>query len=171
MSSLDVCQIIAERVQAFYPACETVTIPVADGGEGTIDCFVAASAAELVDVVVKGPYFEPLTARYARHGQTAIIEMAQTAGLPLVEGRRNPALTTTFGTGELILHAIQADCTEIVIGLGGSCTNDAGTGAAAALGVRSWTRPAKPSSPRVVPSRRFMRSMSARHAPCWQTVA
>ncbi|NCB00274.1 MAG: glycerate kinase, partial [Clostridia bacterium] len=136
MSSLEVCQIIAERVQSFYPVCETVTIPVADGGEGTIDCFVAAIAAEPVEVVVKGPYFEPLAARYARHGQTAIIEMAQTAGLPLVEDRRNPALTTTYGTGELILHAIQAGCTEIVIGLGGSCTNDAGTGAAAALGVR-----------------------------------
>ncbi|NCC75372.1 MAG: glycerate kinase [Clostridia bacterium] len=136
MSSLEVCQIIAERVQSFYPVCETVTIPVADGGEGTIDCFVAAIAAEPVEVVVKGPCFEPLTARYARHGQTAIIEMAQTAGLPLVEDRRNPALTTTYGTGELILHAIQAGCTEIVIGLGGSCTNDAGTGAAAALGVR-----------------------------------
>lgn len=136
MSSLEVCQIIAERVQAFYPACETVTIPVADGGEGTIDCFVEAVAAEPVEVDVKGPYFEPLAARYARHGQTTIIEMAQTAGLPLVEDRRNPALTTTYGTGELILHAVQAGCTEIVIGLGGSCTNDAGTGAAAALGVR-----------------------------------
>lgn len=136
LSSLDVCQIIAERVKAYYPTCETITIPVADGGEGTVDCFIEALAAEPVEVIVNGPYFEPLAARYARQGQTAIIEMAQTAGLPLVEDRRNPALTTTFGTGELIRHAIHDGCTDIVIGLGGSSTNDAGTGAAAALGVR-----------------------------------
>jgi glycerate kinase len=136
MSSLEVCQIMAERIHDFYPECETVTIPIADGGEGTIDCFIEAIHASPVEVTVNGPYFEPLTARYAKQGQTAIVEMAQTAGLPLVENRRDPALTTTFGTGELIRHAIENGCTDIVIGLGGSCTNDAGTGAAAALGVR-----------------------------------
>jgi glycerate kinase len=86
-------------------------------------------------VEVSGPYGEPLTGYYARQGQTAIIEMAQTAGLPLVEQHPNPAVTTTFGTGQMIRQAIRQGCTEIVIGLGGSCTNDAGTGAAAALGV------------------------------------
>lgn len=136
LSSIEACDIIAARIKVFYPDCTTVTVPVADGGEGTVDCFIQALQAERVTLTVSGPYFEPLQASYARRGQTAIIEMAQTAGLPLVENRRNPALTTTYGTGELMRHAVARGCTEIVIGLGGSCTNDAGTGAAAALGVR-----------------------------------
>jgi glycerate kinase len=84
---------------------------------------------------VKGPYGEDVAASYLRSGKTAIIEMASAAGLPLTEARPNPAITTTYGVGQQILHAIEAGATEIILGLGGSATNDAGCGCAAALGV------------------------------------
>ncbi|MHB8130508.1 MAG: glycerate kinase family protein [Mobilitalea sp.] len=140
MSSIEVCEIISAKVKEFYPNCETVTIPIADGGEGTVDCFLHALHAKKVGVQVTGPYNEPLNCYYARHNNTAIIEMAQSAGLPLVEGKRNPALTTTYGTGLMIKHALEHGCTDIVIGLGGSCTNDAGVGAACALGVKFYDK-------------------------------
>lgn len=138
MSSLEICEIINAKVKEFYPECNTITIPVADGGEGTVDCFLHALKAEKVVVDVTGPYNEPLTCYYARYQNTAIIEMAQTSGLPLVEDRKNPGLTTTYGTGLLMKHAVEHGCTDIVFGLGGSCTNDAGTGAASAFGVEFY---------------------------------
>ncbi len=138
MSSIEICEIISTKVKEFYPACETVTVPVADGGEGTVDCFLHALNAKKINVSVTGPYHEPLESYYARYNNTAIIEMAQAAGLPQVEGRKNPALTTTFGTGLTIKKAIEDGCTDIIIGLGGSCTNDAGVGAAAAIGVKFY---------------------------------
>lgn len=138
MSSIEICEIISAKVKEFYPACETITVPVADGGEGTVDCFIHALNAKRINVPVTGPYHEPLECYYARYNNTAIIEMAQAAGLPQVEGRKNPALTTTFGTGLIIKKAIEDGCTDIIIGLGGSCTNDGGVGAAAAIGVKFY---------------------------------
>jgi glycerate kinase len=138
MSSIEICKIIKENIKKFYQDCEVITIPIADGGEGTIDCFLHAIQADKITVKVPGPYNEPIECYYARQNSTAIIEMAQSAGLPLVEFRKNPAVTTTYGTGLMIKHAIESGCTEIIIGLGGSCTNDAGTGAAAALGVKFY---------------------------------
>ena len=138
MSSIEVCEIISSKVKTFYPACEVITVPVADGGEGTVDCFIHALHAKKVSIQVTGPYNEPMACYYARHNDTAIIEMAQVAGLPLVEGRRNPALTTTYGTGLIIKKAIKEGCSNIIIGLGGSCTNDAGVGAACAVGVKFY---------------------------------
>ena len=138
MSSIEICKIIKDKVKMFYPACETIAIPVADGGEGTADCFIQALPADKITIEVTGPYNEPLLCYYARHNSTAIVEMAQSAGLPLVEHRMNPGITTTFGTGLMIKHAVENGCTDIIIGLGGSCTNDAGTGAAAALGVKFY---------------------------------
>jgi glycerate kinase len=135
LSSIEICDIVSVKVKEFYPACETITIPIADGGEGTVDCFLHAIDADKVNVSVTGPYNELLNCYYARYNNTAIIEMAQSAGLPLVENRKNPAITTTYGTGLMIKHAIENGCTDIVIGLGGSCTNDAGVGAACAIGV------------------------------------
>lgn len=135
MSSIEICDIISSKVKEFYPTCETITVPVADGGEGTVDCFIHALHAQKIPVQATGPYHEPLECYYARHNHTAIIEMAQAAGLPLVEDRKNPALTTTYGVGLIIKKAIEDGCTDIIIGLGGSCTNDAGVGAACALGV------------------------------------
>ncbi len=135
ISSIEICEIVKSKVLEFFPYCEVVAIPVADGGEGTVDSVLAAVGGKRVSVIVNGPYREQVSSDYARMGNTAVIEMAQAAGLPLVEGRENPAETTTYGVGELIKHAVLDGCKEIIIGLGGSCTNDAGAGMAAALGV------------------------------------
>lgn len=137
MSSEEVCSIMEKAILNNYPDATVISIPVADGGEGSVDAFLKAMSGEKIKVKVKGPYFEELEAFYGiiDHGKTAVIEMAACAGLPLVENNPNPCMTTTFGVGQLIEHAIQRGCKKIIMGLGGSCTNDAGTGAAAALGA------------------------------------
>ena len=135
LSAVEFCQLGREVVEKHLPDCHVLTIPVADGGEGTVDCFVHALQARRVKVCVKGPWGEPVEAEYAVHGATAFVEMAQAAGLPMVGERKDPSRTTTYGVGELIRHAVESGCTDIVVGLGGSATNDAGTGCAAALGV------------------------------------
>ncbi|MDP3447830.1 MAG: glycerate kinase [Eubacteriales bacterium] len=135
ISSMNICKIAVTVIKKYYPACEVITVPVADGGEGTVACFSEVLDGESVRVTVKGPYGEDVAASYLRSGKTAIIEMASAAGLPLTEARPNPAITTTYGVGQQILHAIEAGATEIILGLGGSATNDAGCGCAAALGV------------------------------------
>lgn len=140
MSSIEICEIIRSKVMEHYPDCEAITIPIADGGEGTVDCFLHALHAKKIPVTTTGPYHEPLQGYYARHDNTAIIEMAQASGLPLVEGKENPAITTTYGTGLTIKKAIEDGCTELIIGLGGSCTNDAGVGAACAIGTRFYDK-------------------------------
>ena len=136
LSAVEFCEIGREVVQKHLPDCRVLTIPVADGGEGTVDCFVHALQARRVSVTVTGPWGEQVQAQYAVHGKTAFVEMAQAAGLPMVGERKDPSMTTTYGVGQLIGHAVEHGCSEIVLGLGGSCTNDAGTGCAAALGVR-----------------------------------
>ncbi|MCR5484768.1 MAG: glycerate kinase [Clostridiales bacterium] len=138
LQSAEVCEIISERVKAHFPRCEILSFPVADGGEGSTDCFLSALGGEKIYLTVKNPYMEDMTAYYGliNDGTAAVIEMASAAGLPLVEGRKDPLKTTTFGVGQMILDAAKRGCREIIIGLGGSCTNDCGAGAAAALGVR-----------------------------------
>ena len=136
LSAVEFCQLGREAVEKYLPDCRVLTIPVADGGEGTVDCFVHALQAQRVTLTVTGPWGEQVQAQYAIHGQTAFVEMAQAAGLPMVGERKDPSLTTTYGVGEMIRHAVEHGCRDIVLGLGGSCTNDAGTGCAAALGVR-----------------------------------
>ncbi|MCI9486502.1 MAG: glycerate kinase [Lachnospiraceae bacterium] len=140
LSSVEICAIAKESIPRFFPECEVDAIPVADGGEGTVACFVSALGAELVETTVSGPYFEKVRASYARIGSRAVIETAAAAGLPLVGERRNPAATTTYGVGELIRHARTHGCGEIFLGIGGSATNDGGCGCAAALGVRFLDR-------------------------------
>ncbi|MDO4477413.1 MAG: glycerate kinase [Lachnospiraceae bacterium] len=135
LSSIDICDIARASVPSFFPDCQVVTVPVADGGEGTVECFIRAIGAEPVTVSVSGPYGEAVTATYARKGEQAIIEMAAAAGLPMVGERKNPEETTTYGVGQLIAHAINEGCTQILLGLGGSATNDGGCGCAVALGV------------------------------------
>lgn len=142
LSSQKVCEIIDSKIREFYPECEIIQIPVADGGEGTVDCFLYALNAKKVPVRVTGPYNEALDCYYAGNDNTAIIEMAQAAGLPLVENRKNPAITSSYGVGMMIRHAIENGYTDIVIGLGGSCTNDAGVGAACALGAKFYDKEA-----------------------------
>lgn len=137
MSSAEVCTIMEKAVRAYYPDAEVIGIPVADGGEGSVDSFLAAVGGRKVQVRVKGPYFEELESFYGiLPDHTAVIEMAAAAGLPLVGDRKCAEKTTTYGVGQLLEHAAQAGCRRIIVGLGGSATNDGGTGAAAALGVR-----------------------------------
>ncbi len=138
MSAEEICEIMSEEILKVFPDCEIHTVPVADGGEGTVDSFLRAVEGEKRTARVKGPYFEEIESFYGviNGGKTAIVEMAAAAGLPMVEGNKNPGLTTTFGVGELICHAIENGATEIILGMGGSATNDGGCGAAAALGVR-----------------------------------
>ena len=135
---MEICAIARGSIPGFFPECEVVTIPVADGGEGTVACFVEGIGATPVTVDTTGPYGEAIRATYARSGKRAIVEMACAAGLPMVGNCRNPEITTTYGVGTVIRHAVENGCTEILLGLGGSCTNDAGCGCAAALGVKFY---------------------------------
>ena len=136
LSSREICDIARETVPGIFPGCAVDAIPVADGGEGTVDCFIEAAGAKPVSVSVSGPYGDLVEAVYARKGSSAVIEMASAAGLPMVGERKNPELTTTYGAGAMIRHAVDSGCTEILLGLGGSCTNDGGCGCAAALGTK-----------------------------------
>ena len=138
ISSLEVCRIISGKFKEFIPDVETLLVPIADGGEGTIDCFMTAKEGKRIPVAVKGPFFEEMDAEYAliNEGQTAIIELAMCAGLPLAGDKKDPALTTTYGVGQMMVHAAEAGVSEILIALGGSCTNDGGCGLAAAAGVK-----------------------------------
>ena len=135
VSSREICAIAQRVIPRHFPACEVVCIPVADGGEGTVDCFVQAMGAKRVGVTVTNALGEKSAAAYARLGELAIIEMAAAAGLPQVGALRCPGTATTYGVGELIAHAVDSGCRKILLGLGGSATNDGGCGCAAALGV------------------------------------
>lgn len=138
VSSREICAIAQQVIPRHFPACEVVCIPVADGGEGTVDCFVQAMGAQRVGVTVTNALGEKSAAAYARLGELAIIEMAAAAGLPQVGALRCPGTATTYGVGELIAHAVDSGCRRILLGLGGSATNDGGCGCAAALGVRFY---------------------------------
>lgn len=136
MSSSEIIAIMKERIEAYNPGCDIVSIPVADGGEGSVDAFLTALGGEKIKVRTKGPWGEELDSFYGMlPDKTAVIEMAASAGLPQVGDRKDPSKTTTYGVGELILAAAKNGAKRLVIGLGGSATNDAGCGAAAACGV------------------------------------
>ncbi len=137
MSSSTICGIMERSIKRHYPEAEVIQIPVADGGEGSVDSFLTAMGGRKVTLEVNGPYFEKMEGFYGIvNGDTAIIEMAACAGLPLVGDDKRPDQTTTYGVGELIAHAAKNGCRKIIVGLGGSATNDAGAGAAAAIGVK-----------------------------------
>ncbi|SNY75574.1 glycerate kinase [Enterobacter sp. CC120223-11] len=139
LSALDVACAIEEGFRQIFPDAEYVKIPVADGGEGTVEAMVAATCGRVITVKVTGPLGEPVQAFYGISGDehTAFIEMAAASGLESVPpARRNPLKTTSWGTGELIRHALDAGVKSIIIGIGGSATNDGGAGMAQALGVK-----------------------------------
>ena len=138
LSAIEICNIIKKEITNIFPQCKVISVPIADGGEGTVESFIMSVNGERIYTEVTGPYFEKIQSYYGLidNGKTAIIEMAAAAGLPLVNGRENPSKTTTYGVGELILHAAQSGVEKIIIGLGGSSTNDGGCGLAAALGVK-----------------------------------
>lgn len=141
LTSEQICDIVKNEGEKIFNNCEFITIPVADGGEGSVDCFIKALNGSKKICIVSNAFFEKIESYYGLiDNNTAIIEMSACCGLPLVEGRKNPLLTTTFGVGEIIIDAINNGCTKIIMALGGSSTNDGGCGAAAALGVRFFDK-------------------------------
>jgi len=136
-SAHEVAAAIAEGVHRAVPDAELALVPMADGGEGTVEAVVAATGGRRVECEVTGPLGDRVAAKYgiAGDGGTAVIEMAAASGLALVpRDRRDPRVTTTCGTGELMCDALDHGVSRIVIGIGGSATNDAGAGMAQALG-------------------------------------
>ncbi|MGE5544927.1 MAG: glycerate kinase [Bacillota bacterium] len=130
---------IAEGIHKVLPEAEVIQIPLSDGGEGLIDALVSGTGGRFISRKVTGPLGEEVTARFGILGdnRTAVIEMAEASGLALVpRERRNPMVTTTYGTGELIKAALDLRCRRMIVGIGGSATNDGGSGMAEALGVR-----------------------------------
>ena len=140
VSSTRVCELMAERIEKIFPGCAVQSIPVADGGEGSVDAFLTAVGGEKVTKQVTGPWFEQCSGYYGLidNGATAVLEMAAAAGLPMVGDHKDPRGTTTFGVGELLADAARSGAKRLVIGLGGSATNDGGCGAAAAAGVKFY---------------------------------
>ncbi|KNY25997.1 glycerate kinase [Pseudobacteroides cellulosolvens] len=140
LSSTKICEVVGAKVKEYFPDCEVVLIPVADGGEGSVECFLNALGGKKVYVKAKNPFFEDIDSFYGliENGSTAVIEMSACAGLPLVEERKNPLKTTTYGVGQLILDAAAKGVKKIIVGLGGSSTNDGGCGAASAIGVKFY---------------------------------
>lgn len=137
MSSAQICRAVGEEIRTVFPTASLVEIPVADGGEGTVDAFLTAVGGQKIMVKCKGPYMEEMTGFYGMLPDgTAVVEMAAAAGLPLVGENRHADKTTTYGVGELIAHAVTHGAKRVVLGLGGSATNDGGCGCAAALGVK-----------------------------------
>lgn len=143
LSAAQAGQAIARGVREIYPQAQIHIVPVADGGEGTTQALVDASGGRLLQREVTGPLGIPVQAFLGLmgNGNTAVIEMAASSGLPLVPvERRDPRITTTSGVGELILAALDQGCTHFIIGIGGSATNDGGAGMAQALGARLLDR-------------------------------
>ena len=135
LSSSAIVRVARDVLGQFYPNCQVIGLPVADGGEGTVDCFLEAVGGERIAVPVTGPWGESVEACYGRIGDTAVVEMAAAAGLPMVGERLDPSKTTTYGVGQLLRHAVEHGAIHLILGLGGSATNDGGCGAAAAMGV------------------------------------
>lgn len=138
LSAIEVCNIMKSSIKNLYKDANIISVPVADGGEGTVDAFLYALGGEKKSVWVSDAFNEQkILAHYAMlKDNIAVIEMAACAGLPLVKNRLEPDKTTTFGVGELIVDAINSGAKKIILGLGGSATNDGGCGMAAALGVK-----------------------------------
>ena len=138
LSAEQICDIVENAAHEVFPGCEVVKVPAADGGEGTVDSVLASSSGQLRTKTVSDALGRPIAASYALlDSGKAVIEMAAASGLPqIAEADRDVMHSSTRGTGELILDALDHGCREIMIGLGGSATNDGGAGMAAALGVR-----------------------------------
>ena len=136
LSSLEAGKAAAEGIKRIFPDAETIIRPVADGGEGTVEALVAGMNGQLRETEVTDPLGRKITAKYGiLPDNTAVIEMAAASGLTLLsESERDPLLTTTCGTGEMILDAIYHGCRNFIIGIGGSATNDGGIGCLQALG-------------------------------------
>ena len=142
VSAVAVAEALKRGIGRVFPSAEVITVPIADGGEGTVEALVSATSGELRHALVTGPLGAPQLAHWGvlGDGRTAVIEMASASGLPLLKpDERDPRVTTTYGTGELIRTALDAGLRRIILGIGGSATNDGGSGMARALGVRFFT--------------------------------
>ena len=138
LTSIEVSDALEKGVKDIYPKAQIEKIPMADGGEGTVQCLVNATKGKIYQEKVVGPLGEEVVASFGVLGNqdTAVIEMASASGLPLVPpDKKNPLITTTFGTGQLIKAALDYGCRKMIIGIGGSATNDGGAGMVQALGV------------------------------------
>ena len=139
LTSREVADAFEEGVRSVLPDCMVKKVCLADGGEGTAEALVSTLGGEWMEVEVADPLMRPIRARYGvvDDGRTAIIEMASASGLTLLkEEERTPLKTSTYGTGQLIADALKRGCRKLLIGIGGSATNDAGTGMLSALGFR-----------------------------------
>lgn len=139
LSAREVADCCRDAIRRSMPSAETVCVPLADGGEGTVDAVCGQMDCEMAECTVHGPLGTSVTARYAitGDGSTAVMEMAQASGLTLIEAsERNPLLTSTCGVGEIIVDALDRGCRKIYMGLGGSATCDGGAGMLSALGCR-----------------------------------
>lgn len=139
LTSAQVSKAVSEGIHDVCPDCAVVCMEVADGGEGTTDALMRVLGGRRTQVSVHDPLMRPLMASYgiSDDGSTAIMEMSAASGLPLLRAdERNPLLTSTFGTGEMIADALRKGCRRFLVGLGGSATNDGGTGMLEALGAR-----------------------------------
>lgn len=146
LTALTASRAFETGLRSALPEAEIISIPMADGGEGTVQALVDATGGKIIREWVTGPLGDPVEAFYGILGdeRTAVIEMAAASGLPLVPSeKRNPFITTTYGTGELIKRALDRGCREFYIGIGGSATNDGGAGMAQALGIKLLDREGK----------------------------
>lgn len=138
LTATEVCDILETAAKRHFPGAKLLSVPVADGGEGTVDALLRSMGGHTVETEVTGPLFEKETARFGltADGRTAILEMAQASGLPYVpEGERDPRNTTSLGTGEMLAQALRMGARKILLGIGGSATNDCGIGMLTALGA------------------------------------
>lgn len=140
LAAAEVCDIVEGAILKIMPTAEIVKIPISDGGEGLVEVLVRHQAGELIKIKTRDPLSREITTAYGiLDGEVAVIEMSAASGLPLLTiGERNPLKTSTYGTGEMIVDAINRGCRKIILGLGGSATNDGGLGVASALGVRFY---------------------------------
>lgn len=139
LTTFEAGEAVAEGVRRAYSDAEVFVSPIADGGEGTVEAIIAATNGQMHTVCVHGPLGEKIDAKYGiiESSGTAIIEMAEAAGITLINrNERNPLLTTTYGVGEMIVDALKKGCRDFIIGIGGSATNDGGVGMLQALGVK-----------------------------------
>lgn len=139
VSALGVANAMEKGILTVFPEAEVLKAPIADGGEGTVEALVEATGGQIIYEEVTGPLGDPVKAYWGilGDGETAVIEMAAASGLPLVpKEKRDPRITTTYGTGQLMKSAIERGLPKIIIGIGGSATNDGGVGMAQAFGAR-----------------------------------
>jgi len=139
LKASEVCDALEEGIKRVFSDAEIAKIPLADGGDGTLEALVLSTGGRFCEAEVTGPLGEPVKARFGLlgDGETAVVEMAEASGLRLLpKDKRDPKKTTTYGTGELIKHALDMGVRRIIVGIGGSATVDGGVGMAQALGFR-----------------------------------